>query len=122
MAVNVKIGLIGALDMLKFKNMAKVRENAIQAAPAKEITADYAINNNAKALHPDYVKLVVSEIIDHPGAASKTIVFKAADGGKLPYFRAGQYLSLKMKIGDSVISRPYSISSAPKRRVVSTGG
>ncbi|MBQ6469193.1 MAG: 2Fe-2S iron-sulfur cluster binding domain-containing protein [Lachnospiraceae bacterium] len=114
MAVNVKIGLIGALDMLKFKNMAKVRENAIQAAPAKEITADYAINNNAKALHPDYVKLVVSEVIDHPGAASKTIVFKAADGGKLPYFRAGQYLSLKMKIGDSVISRPYSISSAPK--------
>ena len=114
MAVNVKVGLIGALDMLKFKNMAKVRENAIQAAPAKEVTADYAINNNAKALHPDFVKLVVSEIIDHPGAASKTIVFKAADGGKLPYFRAGQYLSLKMKIGDSVISRPYSISSAPK--------
>jgi len=53
MAVNVKVGLIGALDMLKFKNMAKVREKAIQAAPALEVTADYAINNNAKALHPD---------------------------------------------------------------------
>ena len=114
MAVNVKVGLIGALDMLKFKNMSKVRENAIQAAPAKEITADYAINNNAKALHPDFVKLTVAEVIDHAGAASKTIVFKAADGGKLPYFRAGQYLSLKMKIGDSVLSRPYSISSSPK--------
>lgn len=25
MAVNVKVGLIGALDMLKFKNMAKVQ-------------------------------------------------------------------------------------------------
>ena len=48
MAVDVKIGLIGALDMLKFKNMAKVREKAIQAAPALEITADYAINSKAK--------------------------------------------------------------------------
>ena len=53
MAVNVKIGLIGALDMLKFKNMAKVRESAIQAAPASEITADFEINKKAKALHPD---------------------------------------------------------------------
>ena len=50
MAVEVKVGLIGALDMLKFKNMAKVREKAIKAAPALEITADYAINNKAKAV------------------------------------------------------------------------
>ena len=54
MALNVKVGLIGVLDMLKFKNMAKVREQAIQAAPAKEIKGDFAINNNAKLLHPDH--------------------------------------------------------------------
>ena len=35
MALNVKVGLIGKFDMLKFKNMSKVREQAIQAAPAK---------------------------------------------------------------------------------------
>ena len=29
--LNVKVGLIGKLDMLKFKNMSKVREKAIQA-------------------------------------------------------------------------------------------
>ena len=114
MPVNVKVGLIGALDMLKFKNMSKVREKAIQAAPAKEITADFAINNNAKALHPDYQRLTVSKIINHPGAEAKTFVFESADGAPLAYFRAGQYLSLKMKIGGSVLSRPYSISSAPK--------
>ena len=100
--------------MLKFKNMSKVREKAIQAAPAKEITADFAINNNAKALHPDYQRLTVSKIINHPGAEAKTFVFESADGAPLAYFRAGQYLSLKMKIGGSVLSRPYSISSAPK--------
>ena len=114
MPVNVKVGLIGALDMLKFKNMSKVREAAIQAAPANEITADYAINNNAKALHPDYQKLVVSRIIDHYGAGAKTFVLERSDGGRPAYFRAGQYLSLKLKIDDSVLSRPYSICSAPK--------
>ena len=53
MALNVKVGLIGVLDMLKFKNMAKVREQAIQAAPAREIKGEFAINQNAKLLHPD---------------------------------------------------------------------
>ncbi len=114
MPVNVKVGLIGALDMLKFKNMSKVREKAIQAAPAKEITADFAINNNAKALHPDYQRLVLSKIVSHPGAGAKTFVFESAEGKPLAYFRAGQYLSLKLKIDGSVLSRPYSISSAPK--------
>ena len=114
MALNVKVGLIGAFDMLKFKNMAKVREQAIQAAPANEIKADYAINRNAKILHPDYQKLVVSEIIEHPGAVAKTFVFKREDGENPAYFRAGQYLSLKLPIGESFVTRPYSISSSPK--------
>lgn len=50
--LNVKVGLIGKLDMLKFKNMSKVREKAIQAAPAKEVSGVFPINENAEALHP----------------------------------------------------------------------
>ena len=114
MAVKVKVGLIGALDMLKFKNMAKVREMAIQAAPANEITADFVINNNAKALHPDFQELVVDKVIDHAGAGAKTYLMRSKDGGPLAYFRAGQYLSLKLAIDGSKITRSYSISSAPK--------
>ena len=113
MAVKVKVGLIGALDMLKFKNMAKVREMVIQAAPADEITADYEINNKAKALHPDFQELVVDKVIDHKGAGAKTFLMRSKDGGPLAYFRAGQYLSLRLRIEGSSISRPYSISSAP---------
>ena len=74
--LGVKIGLIGKFDMLKFKNMKKEREQAIQAAPAKEISGTFPINENAKALHPDYINLVIDEIIDHTGAAAKTFVFK----------------------------------------------
>lgn len=114
MALNVKVGLIGLLDMLKFANLSKTRQQAIDAAPAKEITADYPINNFAKTMHPDYQKLVIDEIIDHAEADAKTFIFKRADGQPAAYFRAGQYISLKLPIGDSFVTRPYSISSSPK--------
>ena len=114
MALNFKVGLIGLLDMLKFANLAKDREKVIAAAPAKEITADYPVNNFAKAMHPDFQPLVIDEIIDHAAAGAKTFIFKRADGKPASYFRAGQYISLKLPIGESFVTRPYSISSSPK--------
>ncbi len=114
MALNVKVGLVGALDMLKFKNMAKVREQAIQAAPAREVDGNFTINTKAKELHPDFQELGVMKVIDHDEAGAKTFVLKRTDGKPAAYFRAGQYLSLKMQIGSSFITRPYSISSSPK--------
>ena len=114
MALNIKVGLIGKFDMLKFKNMKKVREQAIQAAPAKEIDGEFAINTNAGELHPDYVELVIDQIIDHGSAAAKTYVFKRAGGKPFPYFRAGQYLSLKLPLGDSFVTRSYSLCSSPE--------
>lgn len=114
MALNVKVGLIGKLDMLKFKNMSKVREKAIEAAPAKEVSGDFKININAKSLHPDFEELVISDIISHNNSYAKTYVLKRSDGKALPYFRAGQYLSLKYKIDGSETTRAYSICSSPK--------
>lgn len=113
--LKVKIGLIGKLDMLKFKNMKKVREQAIQAAPAAEVKGDFAINRNAKALHPDYLKLVVAEIIDRGSADAKTYVLKSKDGKALPYFRAGMYLNLKLPLDGSLVTRSYSLCSSPKK-------
>lgn len=114
MALKFKVGRIGLLDMLKFANLAKDREKVIAAAPANEITADYPVNNFAKAQHPDHQKFVIDEIIDHAAAGAKSIILKRADGQPASYFRAGQYISLKLHIGDSYVSRPYSISSSPK--------
>ena len=114
MALNVKVGLIGKFDMLKFKNMSKVREKAIQAAPANEVSVEFAINTNAKKLHPDYQRLVIDEVIPHEGAKAKTFVFRRADGEAFPYFRAGQYLSLKLPLEDSFVTRAYSLCSSPK--------
>ena len=68
MALNFKVGLIGLLDMLKFANLAKDREKVIAAAPANEITADYPVNNFAKAMHPDFQQFVIDEIIKYHNA------------------------------------------------------
>lgn len=114
MALKVKVGLIGLLDMLKFANLAKKREQYINSMPAEEVKADYPINNFAKAMHPDYQPLTVEEIIDHKAAGAKTFVFRRSDGKPASYFRAGQYISLKLPIGESFVTRPYSISSSPK--------
>ena len=112
--LNVKVGLIGKFDMLKFKNMKKVREKAIQAAPAREVSAVFPINENAKALHPDFLELVIDRIVDRGGAQAKTFVLKRPDGKPLPYFRAGQYISLKIPMDGSLVSRSYSLCSSPK--------
>ena len=112
--LNVKVGLIGKFDMLKFKNMRKNREKTIQAAPANEVNGVFAINENAKALHPDFLELVIDRIIDRGEAQAKTFVLKRADGAPLPYFRAGQYISLKLPMDGSLVTRSYSLCSSPK--------
>lgn len=114
MALNVKVGFIGLLDMLRFANLAKKREQVIAASPAEEVTANYPINNFAREMHPDYQTFVVAEIIDHAAAGAKSYILKRADGKSASYFRAGQYISLKLPIGDSFVTRPYSFSSSPK--------
>jgi len=112
MAINYKVQLIGAFDMLKFKNMSKVRDQHIDAAPAVDVTADLAINKNAAALHPVKIDVVVADVISLKPDA-KTFVFAKEDGSPLPYFRAGAYISVRLKIGDSYITRPISLSSSP---------
>ena len=114
MAELIKIGPDPRLDMAKFANMAKVREETIQATPAKEVSGVFPINENAKALHPDFLNLVIDEIIDRGAAEAKTFILRRSDGAPLPYFRAGQYVSLKLPLDGSFVSRSYSLCTSPK--------
>lgn len=110
----VRINPVPLVDMLRFKNMAKKREKVIEKAEAEEIKGEWDINRNAERLHPGRLELVIADIIEHPGSDAKTYVLKKKDSSPLPYFRAGEYLSLKLNIDGSLITRPYSISSSPK--------
>ena len=104
------IGKNGFADVKKLVSHILEKNRIIKAAPAKNVSADFKINNNAKRLHPDFQKMTIEEIVDHEGAGAKTFVLSADTAA---YFRAGQYLSVSLNIGGSTLTRPYSISSAP---------
>ena len=110
--LNYKVGIIGALDMLRFKNMPKVREKAIQAASSAPLPKTLVTNEKAKQRHPEKQEVIVAEIRRN-GADAKTIVLKTEDGSALAPFRAGQYISVCVPIGGTVTTRSYSLCSSP---------
>ena len=69
--LNYKVGMIGALDMLRFKNMPKVREKAIQAASSAPLPKTLTTNEKAKQRHPEKQEVIVAEIRRN-GADAKT--------------------------------------------------
>ncbi len=110
--LNYKVSLIGALDMLKFKNMPKVREKAIQASSAAPLPKTLTTNEKAKQRHPAKQEVVVADIRPN-GADAKTIVLRTEDGRPLAPYRAGQYVSVSIVIGGTVTTRSYSLCGSP---------
>ena len=98
-------------DVTGASRVTKARLNAFATASAAPEKID-PIAEVVKQWHPGKLDLVVTDVRDACKTA-KTVRFARADGGKLPYFYAGQYIVLDFVIGESIISRPYSISSAP---------
>ena len=88
------------------------RKQFIDSAPAvlPTRTDDFGVNKVAKSLHPKEQKLVISRIEEHKDIA-KSYYFKSET--ELAYFKAGQYLTFKLEIGNSVVTRSYSIASSP---------
>ena len=114
MALKIKIGKIGLLDMKKFSGMPDVREGVIAETPANPLPKTYKSNAKAAVMHPEKQEVVIEEIRQN-GPDAKTIVFRAADGGKLAPFRAGQYISVSVDIGDTRTTRSYSLCESPAR-------
>jgi ferredoxin-NADP reductase len=103
------------LDINAFDEMIPRRRSVINSASPELPQSDFNANRVARALHPEVQYLLVSEIIDHAGDVKSFLLEPApgTDTAALAYFRAGQYISIKLRIGDSVITRPYSVSSSP---------
>ena len=112
--LKVKISNFKLKDMLDFKNLPLRRDKAIDSAEDKDIQTDFPINSNARTLHPAVQRMVVSRIIEREASDARTLVLTTGDGKPAAWFRAGQYVSMSLKIGNSRVTRPYSISSSPK--------
>ena len=99
-------------DLAKMMGLAAVRAQKIEAAsPMLELRDP--ISALSRRLHPEMIRLRLDSIREETPTAC-TYRFKAAgEQGELPFFRAGQYLSVKFEIAGKRVTRPYSISSAP---------
>lgn len=70
------------------------------------------VSDMAKRMHPETLSLKVTSVRDEVPLV-KTFRLENMLCGPLPVFQAGQYISLKLKIGDALTARAYTISSAP---------
>jgi ferredoxin-NADP reductase len=99
-------------DLLAFKNLISKRRKLIQKASSEPIQGDQ-MKLLSNSLHPLKQSLVISEIEDETKSTKTYRLIADESGHSLAFFRAGQYLSLKVKINDEIVTRPYSISSSP---------
>ena len=114
--MNVKVGLIGVFDMLKFKNLRKNRAQMIASAGAKPLPGTYRVNELAKRLHPAAQYLKVAEIVQETHDAKSFVLVPDEEAGtrELAPFKAGSYINVRTTLAGSVARRTYSLSSSPK--------
>lgn len=95
-------------DISGIFRVKKIRKAKIDKADGEEVKED-RIAKLAKELHPGKIKAVISDIASET-KDTKRITFASKD---IPYFRAGNYLTVELEIGNSIVSRPYSIITPP---------
>ena len=100
-------------DIKRFQEMANDRRKIIDNTPATPLPKTYAINELSKSLHPNVIPAEIVNFED-VGRNCKIIRFKSlSENGRFPYFRAGQFITISSRVGNSFVTRPYSISSSP---------
>lgn len=110
MAYRFKRKLFGFMDLLRFKHMTDVRRAKLQEGSSAPLPTTYRVNETAKVLYPGTQWATLEEITTHNGD-TKTYTFQLT----LPvFFRAGQYVTVRAKVGESLVARPYAISSSPE--------
>ena len=107
MSINVK-GFIH--DVGGASRVTKARREKLENASRVPQPRD-AIRELSDKLHPLEMQFRVTDIRDASPTA-KTFRFESLDG-HIPVFQSGQYVNFRLKIGDSLLTRPYTIASAP---------
>ena len=112
--MNFKKQIFGFMDMLRFKKLVPNRRAALATGSPDPLPKEYRVNQLARRLHPGRMEVELTAMRSlAPGMTELT--FKRVDGEAFPFFRAGQYVSLQGQVGESIVSRPYSVVSSPRQ-------
>ncbi len=106
------------VDLLKFKGLVDTRKKMILKAPEDPIP-DNPVNALVESLHPRELRLVITDVRDETPSTRSYRLEADPDfpRSSLPCFRAGQFLSFKVVVDGTEITRAYSISSSPLEAV-----
>ena len=107
MSIKVKglfedIGGTGRVTELRRKKLANASSRPDPRDPISEL---------ADRLQPAELKFRCVSVTDASPSA-KTFRFESVDG-HIPVFQCGQFVNFRLRIGESLLTRPYTISSAP---------
>ena len=112
------------LNPMDFTKMTPTRQAKIDAAPATALPAldSYKPNEIANALHPKVQHLKVAKIEEEASNCKRYYLIPNEEKGTkaLAWFSAGQYLSITLKIGNMILTRPYSLASSPREALEGT--
>lgn len=112
------------LNPMDFTKMNPTRQAKIEAAPAKALPPvdSYVPNQIANALHPKVQYLKIAKVEEEAGNSRRYYLVPNEEKGTktLAWFSAGQYLSVTLKIGNMILTRPYSIASSPRESLEGT--
>ncbi len=102
-------------DFSNFVRIPEARKNAINNALKTPIKKNFNVNSTANFLHPQVQYLKIKDVIELNRDERCYILYpdSAHGTGKLAFFRPGQYLSITLNIGQSVVTRPFTICSSP---------
>ena len=115
MKYNYDKKLLKSLGVGPFLGQVKLREKMIAEADDTPPVSVYNANLLAARLHPQQQHAVITQVIQHADAKSYVLAPDPEAGTQqLAYFRAGQYVSVALDIGESRLNRPYTIRSCPK--------
>jgi ferredoxin-NADP reductase len=102
------------MDVGEYRRVAENRKALREPGHGTDYTHERfkdVVQRIVSRIHPKRMHLRVVEILPQT-ATARTFCFERADG-LLPPFRAGQYVTVMVKVEGVRTSRPYSISSAP---------
>ncbi len=99
-------------DIKQFAMLVPNRKKHFENGSETPIPKTYRVNETAKLLHPKEQLLKITAI-DELSSDVKRFTFESANERPLAFARAGQYICLRLEIGDSIVSRPYSLCSSP---------
>ena len=113
MAKKAKVSVRGYFkDLMGWFGLMKQRKAWIEAGNPNIDMSDHAAELS-RELHPGMVRAKIVSVKDETPSA-KTFTFAPGEGYKLPWFYAGQHISVKFRIDGRWVTRPFSVSSCPK--------